>query len=72
METVLLQINSDKAYKFLEGLEALHIVKVLKKTAKPKQKLSEKFAGSLNLTDEEYNNFQASVSQSRNEWERDI
>jgi hypothetical protein len=32
METVLLQINSDKAYKLIEDLEALNIVKVLKRT----------------------------------------
>ncbi len=72
METVLLQINNDKAYKLIEDLEALHIVKVLKKTAQPKEKLSSKFAGSLNLSKEEYNNFQDSIKQSRNEWERDI
>lgn len=72
METVLLQINNDKAYKLIEDLEALHIVKVLKKTVQPKEKLSAKFAGSLNLSDQEYNNFQESIKQSRNEWERDI
>lgn len=72
MDTVLLQINNDKAYKLIEDLEALHIVKVLKKTVQPKEKLSAKFAGSLNLSDEEYNNFQDSIKQGRNEWERDI
>jgi hypothetical protein len=72
METVLLQINNDKAYKLLEDLEALNIVKVLKKSTSPKGKLSDKFAGSLNLSDEEYNNFQDSLTESRNEWERDI
>ncbi|HEY8784410.1 MAG TPA: hypothetical protein VIM16_22485 [Mucilaginibacter sp.] len=72
METVLLQINNDKAYKLLEELEALYIVKVLKKSARPREKLSARFAGSLNLSDEEYNNFQNSIKQSRNEWERDI
>jgi hypothetical protein len=72
MDTVLLQINNAKAYKLIEDLEALHIVKVLKKTVQPKKKLSAKFAGSLNLSDAEYNNFQDSIKQSRNEWERDI
>ena len=70
METILLQINNNKAYKLIEDLEALHIVKVLKKSASSKIKLSEKFAGSLNLSDEEYNNFQNSLTQARNEWER--
>ncbi len=72
METVLLQINSDKAYKLIEDLEALHIVKVLEKNLHVKEKLSERFAGALNLSDEEYIRFQESVIQSRNEWERDI
>jgi hypothetical protein len=72
METVLLQINNDKAYKLIKDLEALHIVKVLKKTVQPKEKLSGKFAGSLNLSDQEYNDFQDSIKQSRNERERDI
>lgn len=72
METVLLQINNSKAYKLIEDLEALHIVKVLEKSSKLKQKLSERFAGSLNLSEDEYNNFQNSIEQSRNEWERDI
>lgn len=70
METVLLQINNDKAYKLIEDLEALHIVKVLKKSTQPKEKLSARFAGSLNLSDKEYNSFQNSLTQSRNEWER--
>lgn len=68
----MLQVNDNKAYKLIEDLEALHIVKVLKKSSQPKEKLSEKFAGSLNLSDEEYNNFQNSLTQSRNEWERNI
>jgi hypothetical protein len=72
METVLLQINNSKAYKLLEDLEAMHIIKVLKKSTEAKKNLSAKFAGSLNLSDEEYNNFQDSVNQGRNEWERNI
>jgi len=31
METVLVQINNNKAYKLLENLEELHVLKVLKK-----------------------------------------
>ena len=37
-----------------------------------KQKLSERFAGALHLTEEQYNNFQTSLLESRNEWERNI
>ncbi len=66
METVLVQINDIKAYKLLEDLEELHILKVLKKSIQPQQKLSEKYAGKLppDITDE----LQKYVTQSRNEW----
>lgn len=66
METVLIQINNNKAYKLLEDLEDLHIIKVLKKNIQPQQKLSEKYAGKLpsDIADE----LQDYVNQSRNEW----
>jgi hypothetical protein len=66
METVLVQINNIKAYRLLEDLEDLHILKVLNKNIQPKQKLSEKYAGKLpsDITDE----LQNYVTQSRNEW----
>jgi hypothetical protein len=66
METVLIQINSNKAYKLLEDLEDLNIIKVLKKSIQPQQKLSEKYAGKLpsDIADE----IQNFVNESRNEW----
>jgi hypothetical protein len=66
METVLVQINNNKAYKLLEDLEDLHIIKVLKKSILPQQKLSEKYAGKLpaDVADE----LQNDVTQNRNEW----
>lgn len=66
METVLVQINNIKAYRLLEDLEDLHILKVLNKNIQPKQKLSEKYAGKLpsDIADE----LQNYVTQSRNEW----
>ncbi len=36
METILLQINNNKAYKLIEDLQALNIVKVLKKSTESK------------------------------------
>ncbi len=69
METVLVQINNKKAYKLLEDLEDLedlNLIKVLKKSVQPEQKLSEKYAGKLPLdVAEELQNY---VAQSRNEW----
>lgn len=66
METVLIQINNSKAYRLLEDLEDLNILKVLKKSIQPQQKLSEKYAGKLptNIAEE----LQNYVSQGRKEW----
>jgi hypothetical protein len=66
METVLLQINNSKAYKLLEDLEDLKIIKVLNKSILPQQKLSEKYAGKLpgGMADE----LQKFVTQSRSDW----
>lgn len=49
METVLIQINDIKAYKLLESLEDLQIIKVLKKSNYDIQILSEKFGAKLHL-----------------------
>jgi len=69
METVLVQINNAKAYRLLEDLEDLDIIKVLKKSNQPQQKLSEKYAGKLPsvLADD----LQKYVTQGRNECKND-
>jgi hypothetical protein len=66
METVLVQITNHKAYKLLEDLEDLQIIKVLEKSIQPQQKLSEKYAGKLpsDIADE----IQNFVNESRSEW----
>nr|MBK9652960.1 hypothetical protein [Bacteroidota bacterium] len=68
METVLVQINNQKAYKLLEDLADLNIIKVLKKSIQQEQKLSEKYAGKLpsHIADE----LQNYVTESRNEWNK--
>lgn len=47
METVLIQINNNRVYRLLEDLEDLHIIKVLKKSILPQQKLSEQYPGKI-------------------------
>ena len=66
METVLVQINDNKAYKLLEDLEDRHMITLLKKSMQTSQSLSEKYAGKLpaDIADE----LQDYVAQSRNEW----
>ncbi len=76
METVLVEINNQKAYRLLEDLEALHLIKVLKKSIHPskdkpmEEKKPSDFFGTLSI--EEGEKMQAYVTQSRNEWERDL
>jgi hypothetical protein len=73
MQTVLLQINNEKGYQLLKDLEALNIVKVLKNNvALEKKSLSDQFAGSLKLSNEEYNKFQNHLTEIRSEWDRNI
>jgi hypothetical protein len=66
METVLVQIKNSKAYRLLEDLEELHIIKVLKKSSRPGPKLSEKYAGQLPV--EVADELQIQASESRGEW----
>ena len=76
METILLQINNEKAYKLIEDLEALDIVKVLKKEscedsdspshiAKPSE-----YAGTISKETAEL--MMADIEKNRNEWERNF
>jgi hypothetical protein len=66
MDTLIIQLTNQKAYKLLLELEDLHLIKVLKKNIHSKQKLSEKYAGKLpaEVADE----LQNYVAQSRDEW----
>lgn len=66
METILVQVNSKKAYKLLKNLEELQLIKLLRKSEKPSQKLSEKYAGKLPADVAE--EIQSYVTESRNEW----
>ncbi|WP_316825737.1 hypothetical protein [Pedobacter miscanthi] len=66
-----ISIDVPKAYigKQIEVL--VYAVDELKEMEKPKKKHSD-FRGSLNLTDQQYEEFQQYIIDSRNEWERDI
>ena len=68
METLTIQVKNKKAFKLLEDLEALKLIKVLKKNVASKQKLSKKYAGKL--SSETIQKLQTYIAESRNEWER--
>ena len=63
---MLIQLTNQKALKLLYDLQDLQLIKVLKENLKPKQKLSEKYAGKL--PSEIANELQNYITQSRNEW----
>ena len=68
METVIVQINDNKAYKLLENLEELHILKVIKKSKKQTLSLSEKYAGKL--TSKTTDELQDYVNESCEQWNK--
>ena len=77
METVLVQINNTKAYRLLEDLEDLDIIKVLEKNGSVK-KVKDKVAVKKNLpadyfgllTIEEGNKFETHINTVRKQWGR--
>lgn len=69
METILIQLNNNKAYQLLKDLEELNIIKLLRQPPEDKQTRSKKYSCKLNLSDNEFNAFQNHITESRNEWE---
>jgi hypothetical protein len=59
----------------IDGIDGNKFILAIFKKTPPsgkQQTLSERFAGSLHLTDEQYKNLQVQLVESRNEWERNI
>jgi hypothetical protein len=71
MDTLLIQLTHQKAASLIRDLEEMHIIKVLKNNA-PQEKLSDRFEGKLKLSDEQYKKFDQYLTDSRNEWDRNI
>lgn len=69
MDTWLIQLTNQKAARIIGDLEDLQIIKVLNKKMS-KEKLSDKFKGSLKLTEQVYNNLQQQLTDMRNEWKQ--
>lgn len=65
LDTYLIELTDSKAYRLLQDLEDMQIIKVLKKSMKSKNRLSEKYAGKLpsHIADE----LQDYVTQNRKE-----
>ena len=67
---ITIDVISKNAMTLLNSMEQMQLIRMHRKVAS--QKLSEKFAGKLKLSDAEYNELQAYLKNSRDEWERNI
>ncbi|AYD47952.1 hypothetical protein [Arachidicoccus soli] len=76
METYLIELTNNRAYRLLQDLEDLKIIKVLKREKEEKQEVPKsrtaRFRGALALTNEQYQNFQKHAKEIRNEWPESI
>ncbi len=72
METIIIEAKNKKALKLLENLEALKIIRIIRKTVSEHrtEKLSKKLIGCI--TDKQGNYMIKELEKIRNEWERDI
>jgi hypothetical protein len=65
-----IDVIDKSAMHLLDSMEQMHLIKVRPHVAK--RKMSEIFAGTLHLSDKEYEDFQIYLNNSRQEWERNI
>ena len=73
MSTAVIEIKNDIAYSFLYNLERMNLLRIVSRknvSENKKQKLSERFSGSL--SSERVDELQEELKKMRNEWERDI
>ena len=73
MGTAVIEIKNDMAYSFLYNLERMNLLRIVSRKNElesSRQKLSERFSGSL--SGERVDELQEELKNMRNEWERDI
>ena len=72
MQILTVQVNDIKALNFLEILESMNLIQVIKKStvAEKKKKLSERMIGSI--SQEQAQTLHAELNEMRNGWERNI
>jgi hypothetical protein len=73
MSTAVIEIKNDIAYNFLYNLERMNLLRIVSRKNElenKKQKLSERFSGSL--SGERTEELQNELKNMRQEWERDI
>ncbi|MCL2327754.1 MAG: hypothetical protein FWC39_04485 [Bacteroidetes bacterium] len=70
MGTAVIEIKNDLAYSFLHNLERMDLLRIVSRNNNSKQKLSERFSGSL--SNERVDELQKELKEMRNEWDRNI
>ena len=73
MSTAVIEIKNELAYSFLRNLERMNVLRVVSSQNTQndnRQKLSERFAGSL--SSQRVDELQKELNQMRNEWDRNI
>ena len=75
-DRLTIEVTNQKAYKLLQDLEELSLIRMLKSPVtednKVKKTQTAKFRGSLHLTDDEYKDFQNHAKAIRDEWNDNI
>jgi hypothetical protein len=56
----------------MEGLDLIRINSLVKDTVPDRGKLSDRFVGTLRLSDAKYEAYQNAIKEGRSEWSRDI
>ena len=72
---VTVELIRDEAINLLSDMERLDLIKLntpIKSSTMPDKNLSQRFAGALHISDENYEVYQNTLCEERKEWNRDI
>ena len=76
MDTCLIELTNNNASRLLKDLEDLNIIKILRRGRDQKDEQpagnAGQFRGELNLSDEQYKDFQTHSKNIRGEWPKSI
>jgi len=71
--TVTVEVINNRALNLLSDMEHLDLIRVnIPTRTVSNPKLFAHLAGALKLSDEKYENYQKTLQEGRNEWDRDI
>jgi len=65
--TLSVELIHDRALNLLSEMEKLRLIRI-NDPSRVSEKLSQRFAGALRLSDDEYDAFQKKLKDDRNEW----